>query len=210
MFRLAVISDLHADLAMLDAGLALARTLGCDRVVCAGDLVDGGVYADETLARLAAESISTIRGNHDRCALQRGGALMPGSRPARLSQESIRFLEGLPLSWELQVEGTRVVMWHASPGDDMRGIEPDEVTETQLASWLEETRADVLLVGHTHHHFALRVGDKLVANPGALWSGAYKGQRMAGGKLGVLELPARRFRVFDIASGAVVSDSDEG
>jgi putative phosphoesterase len=207
MFRLGVISDLHADLTLLDAGLALMSRLGCDRVVCAGDLVDGGTLADETLARLRDEGIATIRGNHDRCALQRGGALMPGSLPARLSDASMRFLDGLPLSWELEVEGTRVVMWHASPGDDMKGIEADEVTEAQLAGWLDETRADVLLVGHTHHHFALRVGDRLVANPGALWSGAYKGQRMAGGKLGVLELPSRRFRVYEIASGQIVSDS---
>jgi predicted phosphodiesterase len=92
----------------------------------------------------------------------------------------------------------------------MKGIEADEVTEAQLTGWLDEARADVLLVGHTHHHFALRVGDRLVANPGALWSGAYKGQRIAGGKLGVLELPARRFRVYDIATGALVSDSGEG
>jgi len=209
VFRLAVISDVHADLAMLEAALARTRALGCDMVVCAGDLVDGGVYADETIARLVAERIPTIRGNHDRCAIQRGGALMPGSLPLRLSEESMRFIEKLPLSWELEAEGARVIMWHASPGDDMRGIEPDDVTCEQMEGWLGETQADVLLVGHTHAHFALPVADALIANPGALWSGAYKGQRIAGGKLGVLELPGRRFLVYDAASGRLVSDSGE-
>jgi putative phosphoesterase len=207
MFRLAVISDLHADLPMLEAALRHARAMECDLVVCAGDLVDGGVQADETIARLVAKGIPTIRGNHDRCAIQRGGALMPGSLPLRLSDASMRFIDELPLSWEMEADGARIVMWHASPGDDMRGIEPDQVTRPELEGWLAQAKADVLLVGHTHAHFALHVGDALVANPGALWSGAYKGQRVAGGKLGVLELPARRFRVYDAASGRLVSDS---
>src|SRR5678815_5776303 len=98
MFRLAVISDLHADLAMLEAALRHARAMECDLVVCAGDPVDGGVHADETIARLVAEGVTTIRGNHDRCAILRGGALMPGSLPLRLSGASMRFIEGLPLS----------------------------------------------------------------------------------------------------------------
>jgi hypothetical protein len=29
--------------------------MGCELVICAGDLVDGGVFPDEVLARLASE-----------------------------------------------------------------------------------------------------------------------------------------------------------
>jgi predicted phosphodiesterase len=66
---------------------------------------------------------------------------------------------------------------------------------------LERADANVLLVGHTHEARVVGVaGGGLVVNPGALWTGAAEG-----GMFGVLELPARRFRVFRVADGREVA-----
>src|SRR5580658_692973 len=44
MSRLAIVSDVHADVHALRDALAQIERLGCDAVVCAGDLVDYGLF----------------------------------------------------------------------------------------------------------------------------------------------------------------------
>ena len=68
-YRLAVISDVHADVHALQDALRHIDAKGCDAIVCAGDCVDYGLFANETLALLARRAIPTVRGNHDRWAL---------------------------------------------------------------------------------------------------------------------------------------------
>jgi putative phosphoesterase len=229
--RIAILSDVHGDLPALDAALAHARRLRCQMVLCAGDLVDGDPLADEVIARLAAEGIPTIRGNHDRWALERarmippkwrrrrdlrrdGSSLMDDvgeaslfSGGAELSRGSMQFLAGLPTSWSATIEGVRVVMWHASPRSDMNGVYPATTPPSQLESHLRQAEADVLLVGHTHEAFAAQASAGLVANPGALWRGAVppEGSPDAGGTFGVLEVPGRRFRIYRALTGELVA-----
>ena len=50
--KLAIISDLHADLHALRDALTHIDRLGCDAIVCAGDVVDIGVFPEETIALL--------------------------------------------------------------------------------------------------------------------------------------------------------------
>jgi putative phosphoesterase len=196
--KLAIITDLHSDIDSLDAALARIRSMGCDQVICAGDLVDGDVFPDEVIARLAVEEIPTIRGNHDRWALERVGELRKAGRrrdlradgPSsvydsgdgmlgsgqELSEASLRFLARLPTSLDLEVEGVRVAVRHARPAtfgnaNDMVGIDPTTTSPSQMSTLLELAHADVLVVGHTHLRFAARVPGGMVVNPGALWSG---------------------------------------
>jgi predicted phosphodiesterase len=223
--RIALISDVHGDLPALDAALAHAHRLGCELVLCAGDLVDGDALADEVIARLAADSIPTIRGNHDRWALERAKVIPPKwarrrdprreasslmyqadeaalfGGGAELSRASIAFLADLPTSWSATLAGVRVVMWHASLRSDMEGIYPATTSPSQIESHLRKAEADVLLVGHTHEAFAVRTSGGLVANPGALWRGA------SGGTFGVLTLPAREFRIYRALTGELVADA---
>lgn len=232
--KLAIISDLHSDIVSLDAALARIQKLGCDLVVCAGDLVDGDVFPDEVIACLLADRIPTIRGNHDRWALDNarpthasarrrrcnlrgdGSSLVfedesigtvsgfwenvdrPFGSGAELSPESMSFLAALPASLYMELQGVRVAVWHASPGSDMLGIEPERMAPSRLARLCAEAATDVLVVGHTHEALAAPAGEGLVVNPGARWSGA------SVGTFGVLELPARRFSVCRASDGGAL------
>ena len=51
MALIAIISDVHADVHALQDAPALIDRLGCSRIVCAGDLVDYGLYADAIVMR---------------------------------------------------------------------------------------------------------------------------------------------------------------
>jgi predicted phosphodiesterase len=82
-----VLADIHGDIFALDAALARLRAMGCDQILCAGDLVDIEPFGEEVVQRLKAEKgVICILGNHDRWALEfgTGGRTRGGSSsPAR-------------------------------------------------------------------------------------------------------------------------------
>ena len=211
-FRLAVVSDVHADLYALRDALRQIDAMGCDAIVCAGDCVDYGVFADETLDLLAQRAIPTVRGNHDRWALDGDYRSGGGSD---LSRASRRFLRTTVRSWTFEHDGTRVEVHHGSPRGDMDGIVPPnaprhplelDVPRPDLNASALLGKADILIVGHSHQRFALRFGDRLIANPGALLRDPAVGadNPPATGTFGVLELPTRTWRVFRARDGAEV------
>lgn len=229
MTRLAFISDVHADVHALVDALAQAERLGCDAVICAGDLVDYGLFPDETIALLKARAVPCIRGNHDRWRVAErsaadGGYQVTddaGGSGADLAPETLHFLAALPLTWNADLDGVRIAVRHATPRSDIDGIYPGQATTADAERWLRESQADVLIVGHTHLPFTLTTrGGGLIANPGALLRsdsepsatlvfdvecGMYTlAPAAAGGTFGVLELPARRFTVYRAADGVEV------
>lgn len=201
-YRIAVVSDIHADVEALSDALRLAQALGCADVVCAGDLVGYGAFPEETLALLDDRGVRCVRGNHDRWTLERRVEM----GAVELSKQARDFIESLPTSLLIERHGTRVAVHHARPRSDMQGIDPDWVDAPTCRGLLAEVDADVLFVGHTHGAFALAVDDGLIANPGALLRAPVApNPPRAPGTFGVLELPARAFRVFDSRTGAEVA-----
>jgi predicted phosphodiesterase/predicted RNase H-like HicB family nuclease len=225
--RLGIISDIHGDIVALDAALARLRAMKCDQILCAGDLLDLDPFGDEVVRRIEAEKIVCIRGNHERWALERCGRKtdLRKSAPSvveaadlftggtELSHDALTYLATLPSSWSADLAGVRVAMWHARPGSDMEGIRAEDIGPTLRRRLLDSAKADVLIVGHTHDAFSLVAGKGRIVNPGACCSKtlAYKqagvlavpdGCRPA--TFGVLELPSKRFRVFQVSDGVQV------
>ena len=64
--RLAVISDIHANLAALEAVLDDIETKSPDAIINLGDCVSGPLWPRETMELLEARGIPSVRGNHDR------------------------------------------------------------------------------------------------------------------------------------------------
>lgn len=194
MTRIALLSDVHADVHALADALIQAERLGCERIVCAGDLVDYGSYPDETLALLAARAIPCVRGNHDRGA-------------------------ALPERWDAVIDGVRVAVRHGTPDSNAEGVYPGRASAAEVERWLAQAQADVLIVGHTHLPFVIgTVAGGMIANPGALLRapagrmpqtlvydvarGTYELVSLpCGGTFGVLELPERSFKVCRASDG---------
>ncbi len=221
-YRLAIISDVHADVHALRDALTQIERLGCDEVVCAGDILDWGLFPEETIRELRERRIPTIRGNHDRWAVSEGHDTSGWD----LTTRSLAFLESLPVSWTRKIDDVRVAVWHARPKSDMKGIYPD-ASATELASQLDRAEADVLVVGHTHVPFARFVDRRLVCNPGALLrdparpmdsaklfdpatSSFALAPAPAGGTFAVLELPTLRFTVYRARDGVEVEIARDG
>jgi putative phosphoesterase len=188
VYRYAVISDLHSDLVALKKSLAKIQDLGCNSIVCAGDLIDTGSHPDEVILMLRDLGIPCVRGNHDRWAISHGGKDDQGKV---LLRETLEFLTVLPKSLRFYEEDVRVGLYHGSPGSDMEGIYPGLTSTTKIQRWLSTENLDVLIVGHTHLAFSLPLGrGQKVVNPGSL-SGS-------SGTFGVLELPSKNFTIHPV------------
>ena len=67
-----VLADIHGELQALDAALGRLRGMGCDLILCAGDLIDMEPFGEEVVQRLKSEKdLICILGNHERWALDR-------------------------------------------------------------------------------------------------------------------------------------------
>lgn len=203
--KLGVITDLHADLGALRDALQEFDRLGVDRIVCAGDIVDGGDQPTAVIALLREWQIPCVRGNHDRWAMMRHDTGEPEhdghARRLFLSPADVAWLAALPKRWDATIEGVRIAVRHGTPGSDMEPIYPD-AAGSDLDRYLRQAEADVLIVGHTHIPVERPVsGGRLVVNPGALWRGAEAfqaaapegGGQVQGGCYGVLECPSKRW-----------------
>ena len=97
--KLALLSDLHANLRALDACLAHARAAGATHHAFLGDLVGYGPEAGAVLERVmafAAQGAIVLRGNHDDAAREpparrdTAEAVSAASRPWLSSASAVR------------------------------------------------------------------------------------------------------------------------
>jgi diadenosine tetraphosphatase ApaH/serine/threonine PP2A family protein phosphatase len=104
--RIAILSDIHANLEALEACVAHARSRGADRFALLGDFVGYGADATavmDAVMRHANEGAIAIKGNHDEAIERRGSyfneqaqAALDWAR-ATLRPEQKQFLAELPL-----------------------------------------------------------------------------------------------------------------
>jgi predicted phosphodiesterase len=63
--RVAVITDIHANVPALQSTLAAVDALGVDALYCGGDLVGYGPHPNEVFTQIEVREIPTIYGNYD-------------------------------------------------------------------------------------------------------------------------------------------------
>lgn len=189
--KLAVVSDIHGNLAALDAVLDDIAREGVDATLNLGDILSGPLQPCETADRLMALDWPTIAGNHERQLLRlrdrHGQNLRPdtgdGYAALQLRPDQIDWLRALPPT---RVFADEVLMVHGTPHSDLTywletvtpdagthgspGIRPatvHEVTERRgdLPGWDTFTLA---LCGHSHTPRAVQVGPCLLVNPGSV------------------------------------------
>lgn len=179
--RIAVLSDIHGNLAALDAVLADVARRGADLTVNLGDILSGPLQPAETADRLVALGLPTIRGNHERQLLTLPHERMGASDAYAHGQLLPRhrdWLAGLPATMALTDD---VFLCHGTPGSDLEyfldTVEPGgarEATGDEAEARAADCRAALILCGHTHVPRARRLADgRLVVNPGSVGLPAY-------------------------------------
>jgi predicted phosphodiesterase len=162
---LAVISDIHANLAALEAVLADIDSKGILDILCLGDLVGYNAQPDECITLVRKRNIPTLLGNHDsyittnkNCERSRVVAqiindhkvLISSGNKAWLAQAQNRVQKGVDL------------FVHGGPSDSLdqyiysvhEGLFPSGISR--------------LFVGHTHVQAVFDLGGKIFCNPGSV------------------------------------------
>ncbi|MEM6281323.1 MAG: metallophosphoesterase family protein [Chloroflexota bacterium] len=157
--KIGVISDIHGDIRALKDVLEKLEEIGVRRVICAGDLVDRGIYGESVVALIQQRRIATVRGNHDNSPFE----------PQHLSDSTMVWLSKLPRSRRYMWHGLTLCVSHGTPQDFWRGVYPSSDHRVHLDA-IEEARTDILIVGHTHQPMITNIhdGKHWIFNPGAL------------------------------------------
>src|SRR5262249_38463772 len=176
--RLAVISDIHGNLAALEAVLADIKHRGVDVTVNLGDCVTSPLWPKETFEALQSLALPTVRGNHDRWIAELpDDRLPPAGRFARaaLLPEQRLALHSLPARLEL-ADGILAV--HGTPDDDTTYLLEEALDDGRFvpanrdvlqARLGDAASASVVLCGHSQRQ-AVVLGPQgcLILNPGSV------------------------------------------
>lgn len=169
--KLALISDVHANLIALRAVLEDMEGRGVDTILCAGDVVGYYPYPVQTISMFLERRIISIQGNHDRAVLNAGDLnLNPMASSAvvwtakHIDDRSLEFLRSLPRRLSTVLDGVRVAVYHGAPFDDDHYVFEDEADEDLLTM----ARCDLLVLGHTHVPFIRRHPSGIIVNPGSV------------------------------------------
>src|SRR5919106_4777051 len=180
--RVAVITDIHANLPALRAALARIDELGIERTYCGGDLVGYGPHPNAVCALIAERAIPTIFGNYDYAIardLEDCGCAYVTPHDREIGQRSVEwtlahtdqaakdFMRELPFDLRFDVGDTTVHLVHGSPrkvNEYLFEDKPASLYERLAAA--EE--ADLLVFGHTHKPWMREHGGVLFVNCGSV------------------------------------------
>ena len=199
MSLIGLISDVHGDPIGLELAWAHLTVMGADSILCAGDLVGYGPFPDRAVAFLDERRIPSVRGNHDRWALERGPGEPDEFGGGTPGDETLARLRALESSLVLERGGTIVVVVHGSPRGDMEFISPKTHPTHVLDSYLDMLDVDVLVHCHTHRPMWYRSArDRLVVNPGSIVSPPVVETSRT---FATLDTRSREVRFFEVESG---------
>jgi predicted phosphodiesterase len=180
--RIAAISDIHGNLAALDAVLADIANRAVDLTVNLGDTLSGPLYPAATADRLMALDLPTITGNHERQLLtQQSGRMGASDRYTidRLEDRHRAWLASLPQTLHLADD---ILLCHGTPDSDLQyfleHVEPAGArgaTEIEIEDRCGGDQTMLIFCGHTHiPRIHRRKGGGLIVNPGSVGLPAYE------------------------------------
>lgn len=180
--RIAIVSDIHGNLAALEAVEADIRRRSIDRVVNLGDSLSGPLLPLETAQFLMAQAWLTLAGNHDRYLLdQTAEDLSPPDAYAhsQIGANEFAWLASLPPTAYLNPD---VFFCHATPQHNctylLETVLPSGAVRLANSAEIEhrlgQERTPFIACGHTHFpRSVLTQSGQLIVNPGSVGLPAY-------------------------------------
>jgi putative phosphoesterase len=180
--RIALISDIHANLQALEAVWDDVQAQTPDETYCLGDLVGYGANPNEVTQFIRDKDVPTIMGNYDNgvghdldscgCAytdkrLERLGELSIWWSRGHTTEENKQFLRELPKELRLSDEGMNLLLVHGSPRS-LHEYLPEQRPTVTFERIAKVAECDIMLFGHTHIPYKKRVAETLFVNTGSV------------------------------------------
>jgi diadenosine tetraphosphatase ApaH/serine/threonine PP2A family protein phosphatase len=149
--RIAVITDVHANLPALEAVLAETESAEVEEVWCLGDVVGYGVEPDACADLVRERCEVCLVGNHDLAVLgaldiasfsEAAAAAVEWTR-SNVAERTLEFLRGL----EPKGERAGLGLFHASPRDPVWEY---VLSGEQAAAGMDAHARRIALIGHSH------------------------------------------------------------
>ena len=182
MNRIAVITDIHANLPAFEASLKAIDAIGIEEIYCGGDLVGYGPHPNEVCALIQERGIPTIYGNYDYAIardLEDCGCAYVTQHDRELGQQSVvwtlahtdqhakDFMRGLPFDLHVPLGDQNIHLVHGSPRKVNEYLFEDK--PARLYERLAAAETDqVLVFGHTHKPWIHTYGGVLFVNCGSV------------------------------------------
>lgn len=182
--KIALFSDIHANLPALEAFFKDVEKRDIDSIYCLGDLVGYNIWPNEVTEEIRKRNIPTIAGNYDfgigrnsdecGCAYRTDEEKANGAVSISLTNELISdrnraYLRSLPahirVEFQLNDDKLNLLLVHGSPRKINEYLFEDRA-EKSLLRIMEDANADVMCFGHTHkpYHRILDSGNEKKAH----------------------------------------------
>ncbi|HEY3524463.1 MAG TPA: metallophosphoesterase family protein [Candidatus Limnocylindrales bacterium] len=182
--RIAVLSDVHGNVAALEAVRKAVKAAKPDAIMICGDHVLNGPEPGATvdaLRALESDGALVVQGNTDVAVADFDySAAFPGFTDGvpdsyraaaewandELSDEQLDWLRRLPAERRLRIEDTLLLACHASPGSQTQGFD-GALDPTVIYERVARTDARIICCGHTHVPEIRDLGWKVIINDGS-------------------------------------------
>ncbi len=204
--KIAIISDIHANIEALQAVFSKVDELHPDVIICLGDLVGYGPFPNECIERIREKEISTVLGNHD--AAITGSQNMEMFREpnrsllkwtaSQVTKDNLSYLMELPLTMKFD----NSIAAHASPSDPHKWPYMDSAVKCR--NLFSEFDEDFCFIGHTHVPglipeqpgiFRIKSGIRYIINPGSVSQSRDQDKRASFGLMDMNKLEYKNYRV---------------
>lgn len=180
--RIALFSDIHANLPALEACLKNIDRQKADAVYCLGDLVGYNIWSNEVIHEIRKRGIPTIAGNYDfgigrtsddcGCAYNEQhekemGKISISFTNSIVKEEERKYLGTLPahikVEFRLNNNKLNLLLVHGSPRRINEYLFEDR-DEKSLLRIMEQADADIMCFGHTHKPYHKILAKELTGN----------------------------------------------
>lgn len=184
--KIALFSDIHANLPALEAFFASIEQQKPDTLYCLGDLVGYNIWPNEVINEIRRRGIPTLAGNYDfgvgrasddcGCAYKTeeekaNGAISISYTNQIVKDEERAYLRTLPahirVEFQLNHDKFNLLLVHGSPRRVNEYLFEDR-EEKSLLRIMQDADADIMCFGHTHkpyHRILPSVADEPSAGP---------------------------------------------
>lgn len=186
MTKIAIFSDIHANLPAMEAVHTSIKSSSFDKIYCLGDIGGYASQPNEVQELIMSMHCPTVLGNYDEgVGFNRDDCGCHYVKPFDIEMSNVSFLwtrehtsdqnkgwlRSLPREIRLEVEGKRLLLCHGSPRDTTEYLfenRSDGYLKQFTSEGKADAQADIIVFGHTHVPFHRNVEGVDFVNTGSV------------------------------------------